>query len=105
MMHSNIVLAAVAFLSFPFTHSLIISPDGTCAGPNGISCQGSKFGSCCSQFGHCGSTQDYCGRGCQSAFGACTDSAVGSLVDLPSSAAQDFTLNSSPDGTCGGGTG
>ncbi|KAF2825416.1 hypothetical protein CC86DRAFT_295190, partial [Ophiobolus disseminans] len=31
----------------------------------GMSCRGSKFGSCCSKWGYCGSDKGYCGEGCQ----------------------------------------
>lgn len=49
------------------------SVDGACAGDDGVTCQGSEFGNCCSQYGWCGSTAAYCGEGCQPAFGSgCT---------------------------------
>ncbi|KAL8905373.1 MAG: hypothetical protein Q9207_002684 [Kuettlingeria erythrocarpa] len=49
-----------------------ITPDATCGGANGYTCQGSSFGNCCSVNGWCGSTSAYCGTGCQSNFGSCT---------------------------------
>lgn len=51
--------------------SLTPSKDGSCG--NGITCNGSKFGSCCSQHGYCGSTGPYCGAdvGCQPESGTC----------------------------------
>ncbi|KAH6718863.1 polysaccharide deacetylase [Leptodontidium sp. MPI-SDFR-AT-0119] len=52
--------------------TLIISTDQTCGGTTGRTCQGSKFGNCCSYFGYCGSTTAYCGTGCQSSYGLCT---------------------------------
>ncbi|KXH60609.1 hypothetical protein CNYM01_00086 [Colletotrichum nymphaeae SA-01] len=60
-----------------------ISTDGTC-GKNGKTCQGSKFGDCCSSGGFCGTSKDHCQAGCQSQFGTC--------------GAED---NVSTDGTCG----
>ncbi|KAF2258770.1 hypothetical protein CC78DRAFT_95840 [Lojkania enalia] len=45
--------------------------DSTCGGRNGFTCQGSKFGNCCSQYNFCGSSAEYCGVGCQSDFGMC----------------------------------
>ncbi|KAF2821946.1 hypothetical protein CC86DRAFT_261624, partial [Ophiobolus disseminans] len=41
------------------------------ASPAGMTCQGSKYGNCCSQYSYCGSTSAYCGAGCQSQFGTC----------------------------------
>jgi hypothetical protein len=53
-----------------------VSTDGTCSSnstPNGATCAGSTFGTCCSEYGYCGSTNAYCGTGCQIAFGSsCT---------------------------------
>jgi len=49
-----------------------VSTDGTCAGRQGFTCQGSSFGNCCSQYGWCGSTTDYCKTGCQASFGTCS---------------------------------
>ncbi|KAL2255308.1 hypothetical protein VTK26DRAFT_3646 [Humicola hyalothermophila] len=46
-----------------------VSADGTCG--QGVTCSGSRFGTCCSAHGFCGSTSDYCGDGCQPEFGAC----------------------------------
>ena len=40
-----------------------ISHDGRCG--VGVTCQGSRFGDCCSQSGYCGRTPLYCGGGCQ----------------------------------------
>ncbi|CAO2648425.1 Nn.00g076920.m01.CDS01 [Neocucurbitaria sp. VM-36] len=51
-----------------------VSTDGTCAGTQGYTCQGSSFGNCCSQYGWCGSSTAHCGTGCNSAFGTCTGS-------------------------------
>ncbi|KAF7447126.1 Keratin-associated protein 5-4 [Pyrenophora tritici-repentis] len=38
----------------------------------GFSCQGSKFGDCCSEYSYCGSDPAYCGAKCQPGFGRCT---------------------------------
>ncbi|KAK7751312.1 hypothetical protein SLS62_006718 [Diatrype stigma] len=46
------------------------SVDGDCGGDDGITCEGSEFGNCCSQYGWCGSTTAYCGEGCQPDFGS-----------------------------------
>jgi len=46
-----------------------VSNDGTCG--NGITCQGSRFGDCCSAHGWCGGTADHCGAGCDAGFGLC----------------------------------
>lgn len=48
-----------------------ISPDGTCGGDKGYTCEGSAFGSCCSQYGYCGKAADNCGGGCQKTYGTC----------------------------------
>lgn len=64
---------------------LAVSSNGACG--NGITCQGSAFGDCCSQNGYCGSTAPYCSAGCQSLFGTC------GFAELPVS----------EDGSCGNG--
>lgn len=50
------------------------STDGTCGA--GVTCKGSRWGSCCSNFGYCGVGDDFCSldNGCQPAFGTCSDS-------------------------------
>ena len=47
------------------------STDGTCG--NGVTCTGTRWGSCCSDDGYCGVGSDYCSlsRGCQPAWGKC----------------------------------
>lgn len=47
------------------------STDGTCG--NGITCDGTRFGACCSLFGFCGVGDDYCltDNGCQVEYGSC----------------------------------
>ncbi|KAI1200400.1 carbohydrate esterase family 4 protein [Nemania serpens] len=52
----------------PPTGTLEVSIDGSCN--NGVTCEGSEFGNCCSQYNYCGSTDDYCLDGCQPAFGS-----------------------------------
>lgn len=51
--------------------NLVISKDGRCGGTTGQTCEGSEFGSCCSQHGYCGKTRLYCGCRCNSLFGVC----------------------------------
>lgn len=46
-----------------------ISTDGTCG--NGVTCEGSSYGNCCSEYGFCGSSITYCGYGCQFSYGMC----------------------------------
>jgi len=61
-----------------------VSTDGTCG--NGVTCQGSTFGNCCSQYGYCGSSTDHCDTGCQSAFGTCTSTAASSKASTTQTA-------------------
>ncbi|KEQ65581.1 glycoside hydrolase family 61 protein [Aureobasidium melanogenum CBS 110374] len=51
-------------------NSLTVSTDGSCG--NGVTCQGSSLGNCCSSHGYCGSSAEYCQAGCNSAFGTCS---------------------------------
>ncbi|EMR72753.1 putative chitin deacetylase protein [Eutypa lata UCREL1] len=51
---------------------LPISVEGDC-GDGVATCEGSEFGSCCSQYGWCGATTAYCGEGCQPGFGSGCD--------------------------------
>ncbi|OAL55238.1 hypothetical protein IQ07DRAFT_480440, partial [Pyrenochaeta sp. DS3sAY3a] len=38
----------------------------------GQTCQGSRWGNCCSKWFYCGSTEDYCGPDtCQAGYGQC----------------------------------
>lgn len=64
-----------------------ISPDGTCGGAKGYTCQGSNYGNSCGKYNLCGRDTGYSeiSNGCQPAYGFCY--APGSV---------------SPDGTCGG---
>ncbi|KAF5024719.1 hypothetical protein F66182_3203 [Fusarium sp. NRRL 66182] len=50
---------------------LKVSEDGRCGGKTGQTCEGSKFGNCCSPKGQCGSRSRHCECGCQKAFGIC----------------------------------
>ncbi|PNH67393.1 hypothetical protein VD0001_g7828 [Verticillium dahliae] len=57
---------------------LKISPDQTCGGgAAGFTCQGSKYGNCCSFYGFCGSSPAYCGTGCNTGYGTCTQLPAG----------------------------
>ena len=64
-----------------------VSPDGTCGGAKGYTCQGSNYGNSCGKYNLCGRDTGYSeiSNGCQPAYGFCY--APGSV---------------SPDGTCGG---
>ncbi|RMJ18957.1 hypothetical protein CDV36_001353 [Fusarium kuroshium] len=53
------------------TGGLNISSNQTCGGNTGYTCQGSRFGNCCSWYGYCGSSDPYCGTGCDADFGSC----------------------------------
>jgi hypothetical protein len=77
--------------------SLQVSTDKTCGSGTSNTCQGSTFGSCCSQFGYCGSTSDYCGTGCQAGFGACgtTGEVISSSSAAPSSSMSLSLLSAS----------
>ncbi|KAF2824847.1 hypothetical protein CC86DRAFT_407990 [Ophiobolus disseminans] len=64
------------------------------AAPGGMSCQGSKYGNCCSQWSYCGSTQDYCGSGCQPGFGSC-NALSSSIVKLSTSSSRTTSSGAS----------
>ncbi|KAM5351096.1 hypothetical protein ACJ41O_003819 [Fusarium nematophilum] len=53
------------------TDVLEISPNQKCGGDTGYTCEGSRFGNCCSWYGFCGSSDTYCGTGCNWDFGSC----------------------------------
>ncbi|GKT47257.1 putative endo-beta-1,4-glucanase D [Colletotrichum spaethianum] len=57
------------------TNGLKVSTDGTCGGETGFTCEGSKFGACCSSSGKCGSKILQCrpSCGCQGKFGLCLE--------------------------------
>ena len=71
---------------------LTVSPDGSCGGTKGYTCQGSTYGNSCNRNNRCGSSSDYSysqvSKGCQPAYGYCVPR--GSV---------------SPDGSCGGSDG
>ncbi|KAL0934897.1 uncharacterized protein CTRU02_209488 [Colletotrichum truncatum] len=46
------------------------TPDGTCGGESGYTCN-VVWGNCCGAAGRCGSSAEFCGAGCQSKFGQC----------------------------------
>ncbi|KAF2198531.1 hypothetical protein GQ43DRAFT_378419, partial [Delitschia confertaspora ATCC 74209] len=83
---------------YPPSSELRVSHDGSCG--KGVTCLGSKFGSCCSKWGYCGSSKDYCGAGCQSTFGSCSG-AVPAPAPAPAPAPGKVTT----DATCGGAKG
>jgi hypothetical protein len=73
-------------LQKPAEGSLIVSPDGTCGGSTGFTCNGGHWGECCSQWGFCGSSTEYCDTSCQSWFGLCSkDTAPSSSLLIVSS--------------------
>ncbi|RAH69126.1 chitin deacetylase CDA6 [Aspergillus aculeatinus CBS 121060] len=49
--------------------SKIVSFDGMCGG--NVTCDGSRFGPCCSGTGFCGNLTTFCGEGCQIDNGVC----------------------------------
>ncbi|KAF4466767.1 chitin binding [Fusarium albosuccineum] len=53
------------------TGGLKISSNQRCAGNTDSTCEGSRFGNCCSWYGYCGSSDEYCGTGCDADFGSC----------------------------------
>ncbi|EME81324.1 carbohydrate-binding module family 18 protein [Pseudocercospora fijiensis CIRAD86] len=56
-----------------FFSDLVPSQDGRCGGSSGYTCDGSKFGSCCSIYGWCGKSEEYCGDPCDPLAGTCFD--------------------------------
>ncbi|TLD21132.1 hypothetical protein PspLS_09238 [Pyricularia sp. CBS 133598] len=66
-----------------------VSLDGTCG--NGITCQGSGFGDCCSPNGWCGSSDAYCGTGCQPDSGMCGGAIIGTATATTASPAPTST--------------
>ena len=53
--------------------TLTISENGRCGGRSGFTCEGSKFGQCCSIYGWCGKGDAYCGEACDPLRGKCND--------------------------------
>ncbi|KAF2746618.1 carbohydrate-binding module family 18 protein [Sporormia fimetaria CBS 119925] len=83
----------------PSPPSLRVSTNGKCG--NGVTCQGSKFGSCCSEHGWCGSSDAYCKAGCQSAFGICTETPTGEVsTNARCGAPEGFICSGSIFGDC-----
>jgi hypothetical protein len=82
--------------SFDTCTSTNQSPDGTCGGSKGYTCQGTSYGDCCSSSGYCGKSTDHCSSGCQGKFGQC------STVTTSKAPVQTGV---STDGTCGGSKG
>ncbi|KAH7363706.1 hypothetical protein BKA66DRAFT_389558, partial [Pyrenochaeta sp. MPI-SDFR-AT-0127] len=49
-----------------------VTTNARCGKGFGWTCQGSRWGNCCSQHGYCGSTSDYCdSKACQQGYGQC----------------------------------
>ncbi|KAK0630818.1 hypothetical protein B0T17DRAFT_232316 [Bombardia bombarda] len=87
-----------------------VSTNGSCG--NGVTCSGSRFGTCCSSNNFCGSTDDYClvSNGCQAAFGSCQGTTSSSTVKTTSTTTRKSTTTATPtptglpvstDGKCG----
>ncbi|KAF7936224.1 uncharacterized protein EAE98_002443 [Botrytis deweyae] len=76
------------------TPTATLSPDGSCGGDNGYTCESPN---CCSESGYCGSTSDFCGVGCQSAFGICSTSPTATTGTVPAAPSQTISSN----GGCG----
>lgn len=53
--------------------SLRVSEDGRCGGNSGLTCEGSKYGQCCSIYGYCGHSDAYCDQACDPLAGKCLD--------------------------------
>lgn len=87
LLFSSLTFASPTFASPPLIKRATISPDGTCGGSKGYTCQGSNYGNSCGKYNLCGRDTGYSelSNGCQPAYGFC------------------YTPGSvSPDGTCGG---
>lgn len=54
------------------TFPIKVSEDGRCGGETGQTCEGSRFGDCCSRGGKCGRKAKHCECGCQKVFGICS---------------------------------
>ncbi|CAK7201542.1 hypothetical protein SEUCBS139899_004248 [Sporothrix eucalyptigena] len=76
------LVAAITALFFGSALALQVSPDGTCGGTTGFTCEGSAAGPCCSPHGYCGSGDAYCGSGCDQSGGNCNFS-PGISVGVP----------------------
>ena len=53
--------------------TLTVSENGRCGGRSGFTCEGSRFGQCCSIYGWCGKGDAYCGDACDPLRGQCND--------------------------------
>ena len=87
--------AAVAPRATP-TNGLKVSDDSHCSAT--VTCEGSRFGNCCSAAGYCGFTMDYCGEGCQAGSGRCGADAI-AVNPVPPGTSMGVSL----DGSCGNG--
>lgn len=65
--------AASIGIPWPSFNELTPSTNGRCGGNSGFTCQGSKFGKCCSIHGWCGKSNDYCESYCDPLHGQCND--------------------------------
>ncbi|KAK3322389.1 glycoside hydrolase/deacetylase [Apodospora peruviana] len=72
------------------TGTTTVTKDGTCG--NGVTCAGSRYGSCCSTHNFCGVGDDYCkvANGCQAAFGTCDDAPVSTRITRSSISSKNF---------------
>jgi peptidoglycan/xylan/chitin deacetylase (PgdA/CDA1 family) len=91
----------------PTASGKTVSTDGTCGAAKGFTCQGSAFGTCCSQYNWCGTSTAHCGTGCQPGYGTCTgsgttSSSTGGGTSTSSGPTTSPTAKVSVDGTCGG---
>ena len=79
--------------------SAAVSPDGSCGGTNKYTCQGSQWGSCCSQYGWCGSSDAHCKTGCNSAFGTCAGGSPTTLKSTTRPASTSTRTSAAPSST------
>ncbi|KAJ0382193.1 hypothetical protein COL922a_013062 [Colletotrichum nupharicola] len=71
------------------------TPDGTCGGENGYTCN-VVYGTCCNKDGICGVLASDCGAGCQPEFGACS-----SVSTMSRSASSTTSKSSSSTSSAG----
>ncbi|KAH3990511.1 hypothetical protein HBH70_201550 [Parastagonospora nodorum] len=96
-----IVSSSTHASTIPVASSQPVSADARC-GPSfgGKTCQGSRWGNCCSQYSYCGSTSDYCSATtCRRGFGQCNSpgsSSVRSSSTLAPSRLSSVISSSSP---------
>ncbi|KAF1919428.1 hypothetical protein BDU57DRAFT_469463 [Ampelomyces quisqualis] len=74
---SAIVVSSSRAAPISSTPSQLVSTNARCGSKfGGQTCQGSKWGNCCSQYSYCGSTIGYCDAAtCQKGFGQCNGEA------------------------------